>query len=62
MPKIALPKKVIVLNKQLLSKIICSIKPLEQWMAATAPFKKSPSMTKWMAQADSPKKASTVKK
>ena len=32
--------------------IICSILHLKQWMAATAPLKKSPCMKEWMAQAD----------
>ena len=31
-------------------------------MVATAPLKKSPSMKEWMAQADPPKEASTIKK
>ena len=31
-------------------------------MVPTAPLKKSPSMKEWMAQADPPKEASTVKK
>ena len=31
-------------------------------MGATAPLNKSPSIKEWMAQADTPKEASTVKK
>ena len=31
-------------------------------MAITAPLKKSPSMKKWMAQADPPKESSAIKK
>ena len=35
---------------------------MEGWMAASASLNKSPHMKEWMAQADPPKEANTVKK
>ena len=46
----------------MLPKFICSIKPLKEWMTATAPLKNHPPWKEWMAQADPLKEVSTVKK
>ena len=35
---------------------------MEGWMATSASLNKSPHMKEWMAQADPPKEANTVKK